>query len=335
MLAGQQSQPPPDGAPGTVVVALGGNAILQRGERGTAGEQFENIRVTSWHVAQMIAAGWRVLVSHGNGPQVGNILLQNEEARDVVPPMPLDVCGAQSQGLIGYMLSQALRNELRAKGIERQPAAVVTQVLVDPEDAAFRQPTKPIGPFYTAEQAERLAKTKGYKVVDTGPKGWRRVVPSPDPRGIVEIDAVKQLVGAGHVVVSCGGGGVPVARGSGGQLYGVEAVIDKDLASERVATELRADVLMILTDVEQVVLDFGKPTARPVDRLTVGEGRALMAEGQFPAGSMGPKVEACLRFVEHGGRRAIIANLAKANAALRGAAGTEFRGDGGDEAASG
>lgn len=310
--------------PGMVVVALGGNAILQRGQKGTADEQFENIRVTSWHIAQMIDAGWSVVVAHGNGPQVGNILLQNEEARHIVPPMPLDVCGAQSQGLIGYMLVQALRNELRAKGINRQPVALVTQVVVDPEDRAFRQPTKPVGPFYTEAQARRLVQTKGYKVVDTGAKGWRRVVPSPDPAGIIEIDAVRSLVAAGMIVVSCGGGGVPVARGAGGQLYGVEAVIDKDLATERLATELGAEVMMILTDVEQVVLDWGKPEARPVRRLTTADARALLASGQFPAGSMGPKVEACVRFVEHGGQRAIIANLAGGMAALRGDSGTSF-----------
>jgi len=309
---------------GMVVVALGGNAILQREQKGTADEQFENIRVTSWHLAQMVAAGWRLVVTHGNGPQVGNILLQNEEAKEIVPPMPLDVCGAQSQGQIGYMFIQVLRNELQARGIAHEPVGVVTQVVVNPDDEAFRHPTKPIGPFYTEPQARRLVQTKGYQVVDTGPKGWRRVVPSPDPVHIVEIDALRALVQAGHIVVSCGGGGIPVAKGAGGQLYGVEAVIDKDLATERLATELGADVMMILTDVQQVLLDYGKPTSRPVSRLSVPEGRQLMREEQFPAGSMGPKVEACLRFVENGGRRAIIANLAQAGAALRSSAGTEF-----------
>jgi carbamate kinase len=272
----------------------------------------------------MIDAGWRVVVTHGNGPQVGNILLQNEEARHVVPPMPLDVCGSESQGLIGYMLAQALRNELRAKGLAVTPVCLVTQVVVDRDDQAFREPTKPVGPFYTEAQAKRLAQTKGYMVVNTGPKGWRRVVPSPDPQSIVDIEAVRALVRAGHIVVACGGGGVPVARGAGGQLYGVEAVIDKDLASERLATELGADELLILTDVEQVLLDYGKPSARPVERLTFAEGRKLMDEGQFPPGSMGPKIEACLRFVAHGGRRACVANLARAVAALGGRAGTEI-----------
>jgi carbamate kinase len=310
--------------PGRVVIALGGNAILQRGQKGTADEQFENIRVTAWHIAQMVAVGWKVVVAHGNGPQVGNILLQNEEARHVVPPLPLDVCGAQSQGLIGYMLVQALRNELRARGLTHSPACLVTQVVVDPEDPAFRHPTKPVGPFYTDAQAKRLAQTKGWQVVNTGAKGWRRVVPSPDPQTIVEIEAIRDLIAAGLIVVACGGGGIPVSRGAGGQLYGVEAVIDKDLASERLATELGADELLILTDIEQVQLDYGKPTARPVDRLTVAEGRGLMDEGQFPAGSMGPKIEACLRFVEHGGRRSTIANLGRAMAALRGEAGTSI-----------
>ncbi len=306
------------------VVALGGNAILQEGQKGTADEQFENIRCTSWHIAQMIAAGWRVVVTHGNGPQVGNILLQNEEARHIVPPMPLDVCGAESQGLIGYMLVQALRNELRAKGINSRPVAVVTQVVVDPEDPAFRKPSKPVGPFYTEAQARRLAQAKGYQVVDTGPKGWRRVVPSPDPAGIVEIDAVRCLVDAGLVVVPCGGGGVPVARGAGGQLFGVQAVIDKDLATERLATELKADVMLILTDVEQVILGYGKPEARPVARLAVAEARRMLMEGEFTAGSMGPKVEACVRFIEHGGRRSAVASLAHGITALHGESGTEF-----------
>ncbi|MDP2871367.1 MAG: carbamate kinase [Bacillota bacterium] len=310
--------------PGRVVVALGGNAILQRGQKGSADEQFENIRVTAWHIAQMVHVGWRVVVTHGNGPQVGNILLQNEEARHVVPALPLDVCGAESQGLIGYMLVQALRNELRARGLAHNPACLVTQVVVDPEDPAFRKPTKPVGPFYTDAQAKRLTQTKGWQVVNTGPKGWRRVVPSPDPQTIVEIEAIRDLIAAGLIVVACGGGGIPVARGAGGQLYGVEAVIDKDLASERLATELGADELLILTDIEQVQLDYGQPSARPVDRLTLEQGRALIAEGQFPAGSMGPKIEACLRFVAHGGRRATVANLARAMAALRGQAGTSI-----------
>jgi len=310
--------------PGLVVVALGGNAILQRDQQGTADEQLENVRVTSWHTAQMIAAGWRVVLTHGNGPQVGNILLQNEEARHVAPSMPLDVCGAESQGLLGYMFVQALRNELCAKGLAARPVCLVTQVVVDRDDPAFRNPTKPVGPFYTQAQARRLAQTKGYKVVDTGPKGWRRVVPSPDPKAIVDIAAVRCLVSAGHVVVTCGGGGVPVALGAGGQLYGVEAVIDKDLASERLATELGADELLILTDVDQVLMDYGKPTQRPIERLTLAEGRKLMEEDQFPPGSMGPKIEACLRFVANGGRRACVANLTRAMAALDGRAGTEI-----------
>lgn len=311
-----------DQEPGRVVVALGGNAILQRGQKGTADEQLENIRVTAWHIAQMVHGGWRVVVTHGNGPQVGNILLQNEEARHVVPPMPLDVCGASSQGLIGYMLVQALRNELRSRGLPHHPACLVTQVVVNPEDPAFRQPTKPVGPFYTDAQAKRLVHNKGWQVVNTGAKGWRRVVPSPDPQMIVEIEAIRDLIAAGLMVVACGGGGIPVARGAGGQFYGVEAVIDKDLASERLATDIGADELLILTDIEQVQVDYGKPTARPLQRITFAEGRALMAEGQFPPGSMGPKIEACLRFVAHGGRRATVAGLGRAMAALRGEAGT-------------
>jgi carbamate kinase len=311
------------------VVALGGNAILQRGQKGTADEQFENIRVTAWHIAQMVYAGWRVVVAHGNGPQVGNILLQNEEAKHVVPPLPLDVCGAESQGLIGYMLVQALRNELRARGLPHSPACLVTQVVVDPEDRAFRDPTKPVGPFYTDAQARRMVQTKGWQVVNTGAKGWRRVVPSPEPQAIVEIEAIRDLIAAGLIVVACGGGGVPVARGAGGQLYGVEAVIDKDLASERLATELGADEILILTDIEHVQIDYGKPTARAVEHMTVSQGRALMEEGQFPPGSMGPKIEACLRFVANGGRRATVANLGRAMAALRGEAGTAVHPDGG------
>ena len=306
-----------------VVVALGGNAILQSHQRGTAAEQQANVAATAAQIGQLIEAGWEVIVTHGNGPQVGNILIQNEEAAGIVPPMPLDVCGAQSQGLLGYFLQQALGNELRARGMPRQVATVVSQVMVAADDPAFARPTKPIGPFFTRDRAERLKEERGYMMAEVGPRGWRRVVASPDPRAIVERDTILDLVEAGVVVVAAGGGGVPVVAGPEGGYRGVEAVIDKDLAGQRLARDVGATHFLILTDVERVMLDYGRPSQRPVDRMTVREARGHLAAGQFPPGSMGPKVEAAVRFVEAGGELCAITSLHKAVDALRGSAGTQ------------
>lgn len=309
----------------TVVVALGGNAILQRGEQGIFEEQLENVYHTAEQLAEMVLSGeWRIVITHGNGPQVGNILLQQEAAKGVVPPMPMDVCGAESQGLIGYMIQQALHNILEVKGRGDIPiVTVVTQVLVEKSDPAFRNPTKPVGPFYSEAEAHRLQGKKGWHVVEDAGRGWRRVVPSPDPKAILERDSIRILVKNRAIVVASGGGGIPVIK-EDGKLQGVEAVIDKDLAGERLAQDVDADVFLILTDVDKVRINYGKPNEQPLDRMTAEEAKRYLAEGHFAKGSMEPKVRAAVRFVEAGGERAVIAALNQARAALEGKAGTQI-----------
>ncbi len=306
----------------TVVIALGGNAILQPGQRGTAEEQRANIAQTAGAIVSLIEMGHRVVVTHGNGPQVGNILIQNEEGADQVPAMPLDICGAQSQGLIGYMIQQALRNELLSRGRDPRVVSLVTQVVVDPADPAFDNPTKPVGPFYPAARAEALAAERGWVMREVRAGQWRRVVPSPDPIRIVERDEILALVESGVVVIASGGGGIPVTEGPGGVLRGVEAVVDKDLAGQRLAADIGADTFAIFTDVDRVALAFGTPEQRFLDRMTVEEAKAYLEAGHFPPGSMGPKVTAVVRFLEGGGRRAVIASVRRAADALAGRAGT-------------
>lgn len=310
----------------TVVIALGGNAVLQRGQKGTIEEQLANVDVTAQAIRSVLEDGCRVVVTHGNGPQVGNILLQNEEGAGVVPPLPLDACGAESQGLLGYMLARSLRNELRTHGLGQEVVALVSMTVVSATDPAFRNPTKPIGPFYGQIRALELMACKGYEMREDSGRGWRRVVPSPDPLEIVEARTIRQLVDAGVVVIASGGGGIPVVGEADGQLAGVEAVIDKDLAAQRLAEVVGADVLLILTDVEAVALNYGAPDQRNlVGRVAVSDMLRYQHEGHFRAGSMGPKVEAAIRFVASGrgcNRRAVIASLHRAREALRGQAGT-------------
>jgi len=296
-----------------IVVALGGNAILQRNQAGTIEEQLENVSKTCVQLAAIVAAGHEIVVTHGNGPQVGNLLLQNEEAfRSAgIPPMPLDVCGAESQGMIGYMLQRTLKNEFRARGLSREVVCLVTQVLVTRDDPAFQNPTKPVGPFYTEARAARVSSQRGYVMKEDAGRGWRRVVPSPDPQAILEAGCIGRLVESGCVVIASGGGGIPVAL-DGGVLAGVEAVIDKDLAAQRLATDLGATILLILTDVERVALDFGRPAQRFLDRATAAEMRRYLLDKQFKPGSMQPKVEACVRFIAAGGQEAIVTSLDKA-----------------------
>jgi len=307
----------------TVVVALGGNAILQPGQRGAFEEQMANVRVTCEQLVQMVESGrYRVVVTHGNGPQVGNILLQNEVGKDVAAPMPLFVCGAESQGLIGLMIQQNLGNLLAARGRADIPiATVVTQVVVDRTDPAFANPTKPVGPFYSAEEAARLKAEKGYDVREDAGRGWRRVVPSPDPIAIHEKAAIRQLVEGRTIVIASGGGGIPVVREEG-ELRGVDAVIDKDLAGERLAADVGASIFMVLTDVDQVKLHYKTAQEKGLDTMSVAEAKRYHGEGHFAKGSMEPKVRAAIRFVESGGRRAIITSLDRAFAALEGKAGT-------------
>jgi carbamate kinase len=308
-----------------VVVALGGNAIKQADEAGTTDEQFRNVDATAAQIAGLVQQGYRVVVTHGNGPQAGALLIQQEQARDLVPPQSLAVCGAMTQGQIGWMLQNRLAVHLAENGIHTPVCTVVTQVEVDDTDPDFADPSKPVGPFYTKETAETLREEKGYEVREVKPgtsRGWRRVVPSPEPISIVEAPAIRTLVSAGSIVIASGGGGIPVKRNQDGSHSGVEAVIDKDRAGFKLAQSVEADTFVILTDVERVALNFGTPEEKHLDRITVAEAASYFEEGQFLKGSMGPKVQACLRFVKWSGKAAIITSLHKAGDALAGKTGT-------------
>jgi carbamate kinase len=305
-----------------IVVALGGNAVLRGKQLTSYQEQFENVRRTCRQVVQLIAEGYQPIFTHGNGPQVGNLLVQNEAAANLVPSVPLDVCGAETQGQIGYMIQQALDNEQTARGLRRPVVSLVTQVVVDADDPAFAIPVKPIGPFLSAEVAEGRMRDKGETWAQIDSRGWRKLVPSPQPLGIVEVDIIRALLDAGVVVVACGGGGVPVLRRPDGRLEGVEAVVDKDAAAARLALEVRAGTLLILTDVPGVAVDFGKTTQRFLRRVRLTEFESLLVGEPFSAGSMGPKARAAYRFVHDGGSQATICALEDALAGVRGEAGT-------------
>lgn len=305
-----------------VLVALGGNAILKHKEKGTAEEQFENVKAACKHLARLVENGYRIAITHGNGPQVGDILLKNERSKDVLPPMPLDVCGAQSQGMIGYMLQQSLQNEMRKSGANIPVVSLVTQTRVDEKDAAFSIPTKPVGPFYLASEAERLRHEKGWNLVEDGGRGYRRVVPSPRPKEIVEREAIKRLFESGAIVIAVGGGGVPVAAKEDDGLKGVEAVIDKDFAAQILASDIGAEILLLLTDVEKVALNYGKPNQTDLDEISTVEAQRYLKKGHFAPGSMAPKVEAAIGFVNAGGKKAVISSLEAGGRALEGKAGT-------------
>jgi carbamate kinase len=305
-----------------LVVALGGNAILRRGEKGTAEEQFGHVRYAAANLVSLVKEGHRIAITHGNGPQVGDILLKNECAKETLPRMPLDVCGAESQGMLGYMIQQSLENALRDAGIDRRVITVVTQTVVDSVDPAFTHPSKPIGPFYGEAEARELVEKEGWAVHPVEGGLSRRVVPSPAPVRVVEESSIRTLVDEGFIVIAAGGGGIPVVEDRSGNLTGVEAVIDKDLTAERLAAAIRAEVLLILTDVEQVYLGFGTPREQPIPTARASDIRRWLKEGQFPAGSMGPKMEACARFVEEGGRCAVVTSLERAVEGLEGRAGT-------------
>lgn len=306
-----------------IVIALGGNALQEAGKPATAQAQLEVVERTSVYIADILEKGYQIVLAHGNGPQVGRLVIQNEYAEPVTPAMPFDVCGAMSQGMIGYHIQQGLSKVLRSRGNSTPVATVVTQVVVDAHDSKFQPPSKPIGPFYTEEEAAAIAAQKGYVMKEDAGRGWRRVVASPMPVEIVELDAVRCLVDNGFIVVTVGGGGIPVVRNAQGNLEGVAAVIDKDLASERLAEDLDVDALVILTAVEKVSINFKKPDQKDLDTLSVAEAKRYIAEGHFAPGSMLPKIEAAVKFVESKpGRRAIITSLDKAALALEGKAGT-------------
>ncbi|MGH8840206.1 MAG: carbamate kinase [Jiangellaceae bacterium] len=304
-----------------ILIALGGNAMTAPGGRATPEDQIAAIGLAARRIAAVVADGHEVAITHGNGPQVGNLLVKNEIAASVVPPVPLDWCGAQTQGTVGFVLLNALQRRLTEIGAERPVGAVVTRTLVDAGDPAFARPTKPIGRYLPAEEAAIMIE-HGQSWEDRGDPGWRRVVASPEPIEVLDAPAVAALLAAGFVVVGAGGGGVPVAQAEDGTLRGVEAVIDKDLAAAVLGRTLGVDVLVIATDVDHVALDFGTPAQRPLGRLSVSELRAHARAGHFGSGSMGPKVEAACRFVEAGGRRTVITSLDRITGAVAGTAGT-------------
>jgi carbamate kinase len=306
-----------------VVVALGGNALLRRGAEDTYEEMYAAARAAAEQVADIAAAGWEVVLTHGNGPQVGRILIQQEAAAKQVHPMPLDVCGAESQGQIGYLLQVTIGDVFFERGMERPVVTVLTLTRVRGNDPAFRKPAKYVGPYFTEAQAHRLEEQRGWVMKADPHGGWRRVVPSPRPYSIVEAPVVRGLIAEGAIVIAAGGGGVPVVE-SGPRLIGREGVVDKDLAAAILATEAEASVLLMLTDVRKVQRGYGSLLPEDLDVLTALEARRLLKKGEFGAGSMGPKVEAGVHFVEQRGGRAVIADLAEALPALRGEAGTEI-----------
>jgi len=305
------------------VVAIGGNSLIKDKDHQTVPDQFATARETCIHIADMIEQGWEVVITHGNGPQVGFILMRSELASHVLHTVPLDSCGADTQGAIGYMIQQSLGNEFRKRGIQKPVVTVVTQVVVDKDDPAFENPTKPIGPFYDEARAKRCREEEGWHIMEDAGRGWRRVVPSPIPMRIVEQEAIKALIGLGFVVIGVGGGGIPVVEVDG-YLRGVEAVIDKDYASGLLATGIRADLFLISTAVEKVALNYGKPNQVDLDRMTLAEAREYLAQGHFPRGSMGPKIEAVIKFLVEGGKEALITSPENLARALRGETGTRI-----------
>ncbi|MBL5981354.1 carbamate kinase [Petrotoga sp. HWH.PT.55.6.1] len=303
------------------IVAIGGNALSQPKESPTAENMLKNLENTAKCLVELVKKNYKIVITHGNGPQVGNILVQQDIAKEVIPPFPLDVNGAMTQGYIGYMISQMLKNVLTAEHIEKDVSSIVTQVLVDKNDPAFNNPSKPIGPFYTEEEANTFIKEKGWSMVEDAGRGWRRVVPSPEPLEIVEIRAIKQLVKDNNITIAAGGGGIPVVKEEN-KLKGVEGVIDKDRASALLAIELDADEFIILTAVEKVFINFNKPNQQAISSMTVNQAIQYMKEGHFSKGSMLPKIEACTNFVLKTGRSALITDLTKLVDALEGKTGT-------------
>jgi len=308
------------------VVAFGGNALLRPEDRGTQEEQIARARQAARWLAEIVRAGYRLIVVHGNGPQVGNILIQAEEASTKIPPQSLDLCVAQTEGSMGFLLQTAIRNRLDAIGVGGEVSTILTEVEVDPNDAAFKRPTKPIGPFFTRYRAEALERDLGWTMREDAGRGWRHVVPSPRPLRILNIATIAYMLKGADVVIAAGGGGIPVIRGRDGQWRGVEAVIDKDYASSLLAVELKADLYVILTGVPKVAIDFGKPTERAVDRISLDDAQRWLAEGQFPPGSMGPKIDAAMHFVRGTGREVMITDIEHVREAIEGRAGTVIGG---------
>lgn len=309
-----------------VLLALGGHAFMQRGEKGTIHEQERNAAQICKQLQTLVDRDYNIVVTHGNGPQVGNLLLLNETSDGSVPVMPLDVLVAETEGSLGYFLQQAMLNELRRRQLRRYVVTVITQVLVDPEDPAFKTPTKPVGPFLSKEEAERRRDQLKWTIVEDAGRGWRRVVPSPKPLKIVQRHMIREAAAEGHIVIACGGGGIPIIKKPDDSYEGVEAVIDKDLSSSLLANQIGADLFVILTEVPQVFINYNKPNQEALSAITSEGLMELYNQGQFPAGSMGPKVLAVCDFLERGGKRAIITNPETLEDALRGRGGTHVIG---------
>jgi len=314
----------------TFVIALGGNSILRANEKGTPEEQYKNIDRTAEQLLDLLSSGNRVVITHGNGPQIGNLLLADEATANIIPSMPLDILGAQAQGYMGYMIQNTVANHLRQAGAPRNITTVVTEVIVDGDDPAFQNPSKPIGPFYDARRAEQRRKEEGWNIIEDAGRGYRRVVASPFPLDIQQARIIKSMLNSGEIVIAAGGGGIPVIRDDNRNLHGVEAVIDKDYASARLAVQIDADVLFILTAVEYAYRDFGTPHQKPLEQLSLAEAKALLAEGHFGKGSMEPKIRAAIMFLEDANqqesrKREVVITLPESAAkALEGETGTRI-----------
>lgn len=306
------------------LIAFGGNALLPENQRGLQEEQMRNAQQAAKLMVHIVRKGYELIIVHGNGPQVGNLLIQMEEAVTKIPPFTLDVCDAMTEGSMGFMLEKAIINELRTGSLDKEVATIVTQVLVDREDPAFQNPTKPVGPFYSKYRAQMLAREKKWTVIEDAGRGYRKVVPSPRPIDVVPKWIVRDLVRAGRIVIAAGGGGIPVILDGRGLFKGVEAVIDKDFVASLIAREVKVDLFIILTNIERVYLDFGTPNQRPLDVMTVDQAREYLHQGQFPAGSMGPKIEAAIEYIQAGGEEVLITSARHLKAALIKRSGTRI-----------
>ena len=305
------------------VLALGGNAIIQPGQKGNVAEQFKNTRDSLGGIVELINQGYQLAITHGNGPQVGNMLIQqNAGIEKGIAPLPLGVLNAATEGTMGYMIEQSLQNCLQKNNMKREVVTLLSQVVVDKNDPSIQNPTKPVGPFYTKEQAEMLQKEFGWKIVEDAGRGYRQVVPSPLPLDIVPFKTIKNLVENDQIVIACGGGGIPVYIDENGGFEGVDAVIDKDFASALLAVRIDADLLVILTGVDRVCINFGKPEQKELSQMTIDEAQRYFDEGQFPKGSMGPKIQAAIMFIRNGGRKVLITSIEKIVEAIEGKTGT-------------
>ena len=306
------------------LIAFGGNALLPENQRGLQEEQTRNAQHAARLMVHIVRKGYELIIVHGNGPQVGNLLIQMEEAITKIPPFSLDVCDAMTEGSMGFMLEKAVINELRTLSIDKEVATLVTQVVVDKDDPAFLSPTKPVGPFYTRYRAQALAKEKKWTVVEDAGRGYRKVVASPKPIDVVSKWVIRDLVCAGRIVIAAGGGGIPIIINGRGLFKGVEAVIDKDYVASLIAREVRVDLFIILTGVERVFLDFGTPQQRPIENMTIGQAQEYLEQGQFPRGSMGPKIEAAIEYIKAGGKEVLITAASHLKAALLNRSGTRI-----------